>query len=280
MNARPCHVCGSPATHLTGVGNDRAQRQWLCVEHAQEREVLAAVWCRSIVDLPTTRERKEARADRLREWADKREAKATADLERAHTMADAIPFGQPILAGHYSEGRDRNYRTRIASTMNRGVGHAKKAEEFDRRANGIDSQLERSIYSDDIDAIEKLKERISELEAERARIKAYNDSCRKAAKSGGTGDLSILTAAERDDLVSLARYAAFQLKPGNAFPAYKLSNLSGNIKRNRDRLATLKAQREAVDRHRRLHNEQVERDEDDHGPGCDGPYNCVCKNVR
>jgi hypothetical protein len=50
--------------------------------------------------MSTYRERREARAERLREWADKRAEKAGAAAERASEMGAAIPFGQPILAGH------------------------------------------------------------------------------------------------------------------------------------------------------------------------------------
>jgi hypothetical protein len=51
----------------------------------------------------TTRERREARAARLREWADKREAKSTAAFDAVRQIADNIPMGQPILVGHHSE---------------------------------------------------------------------------------------------------------------------------------------------------------------------------------
>lgn len=232
-----CQVtyCDEPATHRSGWANTHQLNG--CVTHTRVRELWGA-WSRSIT---TTRERREARAERLRGWAEKRETKAAADLERARNMASVIPFGQPILAGHYSERSDRNYRDRIGRTFDRSFEHAKKAESMTSRAAGIEAQLDRSIYSDDVDAIERLEERIAELEAERDRIKAFNDSCRKAAKTGGVGDTSILNDAERQDLMTLARVAAFQLRPGGAFPAYKLTNLSGNIKRNRDRLAQLKA---------------------------------------
>jgi hypothetical protein len=72
----------------------------------------------------TYRERREAKADRLRARAEKREVKAAVDLDRGHQMAAAIPFGQPILVGHYSERRDRRYRDRIGATIDRGLASA------------------------------------------------------------------------------------------------------------------------------------------------------------
>jgi hypothetical protein len=50
--------------------------------------------------MATYRERREARAEQLREWADRREAKQPAlnQAARADEATTGIPFGQPILA--------------------------------------------------------------------------------------------------------------------------------------------------------------------------------------
>ena len=60
--------------------------------------------------LEAKRERYEKKAEQLREEAERLH-------EHAHQMADVIPFGQPILVGHHSEGRDRRYRERIHNTF-------------------------------------------------------------------------------------------------------------------------------------------------------------------
>jgi hypothetical protein len=189
--------------------------------------------------MATYRERREARAERLRDWADKREVKSQAALEQANAMHDAIPFGQPILVGHYSEGRDRRYRDRAWNTMGRGVEHGRKAEEMRRKADNIEAAADRAIYSDDPDAVDRLAERIAGLEAERDMLKRYNASCRKAAKTGGTGDLSILDDKWRAEIATLTRVCPYQMRAGGGFPAYVSSNLSGNIARLRKRLADL-----------------------------------------
>ncbi len=182
----------------------------------------------------TYRDRRQAKAERLREWAKKRERKAEALRERVDTIADAIPFGQPVLVGHHSEGRHRRDLERIAGGMRRSFEDAEKAREFERRADGIEGALERSIYSDDDDAVPRLTARIAELEAERERIKAYNASCRK-----GAPDESLLDGTQRETLATVRRVAPYQLGKGGAFPGYALSNLSGNIARNRKRLLEL-----------------------------------------
>lgn len=183
----------------------------------------------------TYRDRREARADRLEEWAGKREAKAEAAETSARQLADQIPFGQPILVGHHSEGHARRDAERIYNRTAKAYEHSTKADEMARKAASIRAAADRSIYSDDEDAIERLEERIAELEAERDSIKAYNASCRK-----GTPDPSLLSDKGRADLASVANYAPYQLGKNGAMPGYALTNLGGNINRQKKRLEELR----------------------------------------
>jgi hypothetical protein len=187
----------------------------------------------------TYRERRMAKAERLRGWAGKRKVKAEAALSDARQRADAIPFGQPILTDHHSAPRDRRYRAGITRKFEQGFEHAGKARDMERRADGIEAAAEHAIYSDDPDAVERLTERIADLEAQRDRIKRYNASCRKAAKVGEVGDLSLLDDHQRQEILTLARVCAYQVRDGGGFPAYVTSNLGGQITRNRKRLASL-----------------------------------------
>jgi hypothetical protein len=172
------------------------------------------------------RERREARAERLREWAAKRETKAEAAFNTAESMAAVIPFGQPILAGHHSERRDRRYRDRIGRNMDRGLDHSRKAADMASRADGIEAAAERAIYSDDPDAIERLAKRIAELEAERDSVKERNAAYRKEHRA----ELAAMTAYQRSQAVP--------------HPSYELQNLGGNIGRQRKRLAELEREAE------------------------------------
>jgi hypothetical protein len=172
----------------------------------------------------TYRERREAKAERLREWAAKREAGAAAVFEAGRPFTSDIAFNtQP---GHMP------FRAKLIAREDRAFESLRKAQGMESRANGIESQLATSIYSDDPDAIEALEARLATLEAERDRIKAYNASCRK-----GSPDLSLLTEQERDSLASAQRW--MPTKNGQ-MPAYHLTNLSGNITRNRQRLEGLR----------------------------------------
>jgi len=183
----------------------------------------------------TYRERREGRAKRRREWAEKREEKAAGSLERARGLADMIPLGQPVLSGHHSERRHRRDLDRIEGGYRAGFEQAAKAEEFKSRAANVEAQVSRAIYSDDPDAVEALERRISGLEAERDRIKAYNAICRK-----GAPDVSLLDARQAANLEGIRAHCPYQLGKGGAYPAYALANLSGDIGRNRKRLERLR----------------------------------------
>ena len=183
----------------------------------------------------TYRERREARAESLEEWAEKREQKAVSEYERARQMASVIPFGQPILVGHHSERRDRNYRNRIASTMDRSIEDQRKAESMTSRAGNIRDQLDSSIYDDDADAIERLTEKLAKLEAEREAIKAHNKAMRKACDH----------PADCDCRRPFARVCDCKNHP---LPSYALQNLGGRITQIRQRIERLSKQAARVER--------------------------------
>lgn len=179
----------------------------------------------------TYRERRERRAERLRDWADKRGRDAGASLARFDQYRGDIAFNtQP---GHIPE------RARMIRAEDRAFESLSKAAGMRARADGIDAAADRAIYSDDPDAVDRLRDRIADLESQRDRITRYNLSARAAAKNGDTGDASILDDRQRAELESVRRYAPYQLRPGAALPAYALSNLSGNLARQRARLAEL-----------------------------------------
>jgi hypothetical protein len=206
------------------------------------------------------RARLEARAERREGWAQGRSSKAEAARQGARELADRIPLGQPILRGHHSEGRARRDQDRIHNGMRKGHEHATMAAHHAGKADGIRRQLASSIYSDDPDAVEALQAKLAELEAKRDRIKATNTAHKKhvraalkaGAEAGSAAFLQGLQAAlaagdvPEDHAQELARLA--ELTPWHCakggFPSYTLSNLSGNVKRTRDRLAKVTERQE------------------------------------
>lgn len=188
----------------------------------------------------TYRERRERRAARLRGWAEKRQDRAAASFNAAHERAAGIPMGQPILVGHHSERRHRRDLERIDSGIRRGFEHQHKAEQMASHAAEIERQADRSIYSDDPDAIEQLQERVAALEAQRDRRKQINREIRRGA--GWESRIAPpLTDDERADLTNAARFSGCK-----GYPPYSFQNLAGNISRQRERLAQLERERQTT----------------------------------
>lgn len=181
-----------------------------------------------------------ARADRLRRASDRANTAAAADLRRADEMASGIPFGQPILVGHYSEGRDRRYRERIRKTMRRGFEKQKEATELARRAETAENN--RAISSDDPAAVLKLTAELAKCKAEQDEMKRVNAIIRKLTRGGKSPTGEILAAEANIPL----RRASGLLLPDFAgrigYPDYKLKNNGANIRRIEQRIAALKKQ--------------------------------------
>ncbi len=125
-------------------------------------------------------ERKQNRIDHANEQAAKNEQKSDALFNQAKQMASFIPFGQPILVGHHSEKRDRNFRKKIHNTFGQSFEAADKAKYYENKAETIENN--NAIFSDDPQAIEKLKEKIASLQAAQDFMKAANKCLNKKDK--------------------------------------------------------------------------------------------------
>jgi hypothetical protein len=174
----------------------------------------------------TYRDRRLARAQKLRKWSETNEARSDAKRDAADRISDGIPFGQPILVGHHSERRHRKDLGRIESGMRAAIELGDKAKTQAQTADNIEAATDHAIYDDDPDAIERLTDKLAALEGKRERMKAANAEYRKV---------------HRVELKAMTPYERSQAIP---FPSYSLQNLGGNISRCRDRLARL--QREKV----------------------------------
>jgi Domain of unknown function (DUF3560) len=187
----------------------------------------------------TRRERLERKAEKRREWAQKREADAQARFAAASKAVEHIPLGQPILIGHHSEKRHRADLNRCHNNMSKGCESAAMAEHHESKANGIERQLERTIFSDDPDAIESLEEKVAKLEAQRDEWKALNAYWRKHKTMRGFAGLSDEAAARLDaDIPS--RYS-WEQQP---IPKYRISNIGNQIRTAKERIEFVK-QRQA-----------------------------------
>lgn len=180
-------------------------------------------------------ERKQARINRYKELAEKNHAAASAKREESREMMSAIPMGQPILVGHHSEKRDRNFREKAWNKLGQAVELSEKAEYYEHKAKAAENN--NAISSDDPEAIKLLKEKLEKLEKLQSIMKAANKIVRSKK----------LTDEEKiQEMVKLGlseEGAANALKPDFCgrvgFASYSLQNNNANIKRVKDRIKEL-----------------------------------------
>lgn len=175
--------------------------------------------------------KREARYARLMAAADRAERESSANWKQASQMASIIPFGQPILVGHHSERRDRNYRARIESKHRKGYELHQKADALRSRAEA--AAKNNAIFSDDPQAQEKITDKIARLEERQRLMVAANKLVRKQDRPGLT-ELGF-TDKQIDGLFT----PDFCGRRG--FPDYLTTNNSANIRRLKERLKTLAA---------------------------------------
>jgi hypothetical protein len=175
-------------------------------------------------------EKQEARRDRLEARSMKLRVESSNLYGRAHSMADIIPFGQPILVGHHSEKGDRRYRGRIHGTFAKAFAAQKKAEELAGRAASVGTG---GISSDDQDATTKLREKIDKEEKFLAECKTVNKLVKKKDLAG----LAALGFKQSTiDALFVPDYAG---RVG--IPSYSITNRSANIRRMKQRIEQLEA---------------------------------------
>jgi hypothetical protein len=148
-------------------------------------------------------------------------------LDTAHRISDAIPFGQPILVGHHSEGRHRRDLKRIETNHRKGFAMLELAEKIERRLKNPSG----AISSDDPEAVQKLKRELEYLEAFQEEMKAVNQYFReKGTLEGCPGSPWLIEKA--------AQYFKFSGE-GKPFPGYATTNNAANIRRIKKRIEYL-----------------------------------------
>jgi len=177
----------------------------------------------------TRRERLERKIERRREWAENRRTKANAVLASHEPFRHDIAFNtQP---GHIP------FRARIIAQEDRAFESLQAAAHHESKADGLELQLDRTIFSDDTNAIEELEIRIKNNETKREHMKEVNRLYRKgdAASLAGYG---LNLDALREKLKTAYSWCQ------QPYPAYELSNLGQRISGDRKRLEFIKKQNE------------------------------------
>ena len=175
-------------------------------------------------------ERRQSRIDNARKQAAKNEKLSDDLYNQAKKMSSVIPFGQPILVGHHSEKRDRNYREKIHNKFGKAFEASDKAEYYKRKAETIESND--AIFSDDPEALEKLRTYLTGLLESQEFMKAANVCLRKKDKEG----FMKLKGATEALWEEINRPNCFN---NRGYERFELSNNSANIRRVKLRIAEL-----------------------------------------
>ncbi|UOE52257.1 DUF3560 domain-containing protein [Mucilaginibacter sp. P25] len=176
-------------------------------------------------------ERKENRIINAHRLAKKNTQEAESLYTTASEMASVIPMGQPILIGHHSEKRDRNYRNRISNKFQQANIKLDKAAYYQDKAKTIENND--AIFSDDPKALEKLNAKLNELKKAQEFMKSSNKCLRK-------GDKECFLKLE-----AASEYLWDELNKtspgyGKGFAHFSLSNNNANIRRIQQRIDQLK----------------------------------------
>lgn len=186
----------------------------------------------------TTRERLEHKLEKREEWAEKASARCTAEFETARQITEHIPFGQPILVGHHSEAGHRRAIERSAGHMDKGCEAYNLAKYHESKARGLQDQLDRTIFSDDEDAVERIEAKIAEKEATQERYKRINKIIRSKATPEEKVAALVITCGMTE------AGAKERVEKNAQIPAYAMTNNNSEIRRLKQRLVSIKARNE------------------------------------
>lgn len=186
-------------------------------------------------------QRQDARRERLLERSEEAKNKAHGVFQQVKELGRYCPPGQPILVGHHSERRHRNHLASMDRLDRKGFAELEKSKELEKRAAAVGTG---GIASDDPEAIDKLREELSSLEAQQALMKAANAALRKSKTPEARIQSLVclgIPEAEAQQLI-VPRFGT-----NGGFPSYKLTNNNANIRRIRLRVEELeKTQNETL----------------------------------
>ncbi|CAE6969818.1 Domain of unknown function (DUF3560) (plasmid) [Vibrio sp. B1ASS3] len=196
---------------------------------------------RKVSSLGDYQERIESKKDRLEARAEKAQAQSNTRFETAHQLGNVLPFGQPILVGHHSERKHRRLIENIDNNMRKSIEAQDKANYLEAKAASVGSA---GIASDDPEAIQKLKDKLANLERSQEMMKAINKVIRSKHMSN-TDKVEYMIQTHK-----LTEKHAAELLEGDfcgrvGFPSYALQNNNATIRTTKQRIEELE----------KLHNE-------------------------
>jgi len=212
----------------------------------------------------------EARQEERRERYLARSRKAMRERDRRFSAAREIGSrmqGEPIKVGHHSERHHRADIKRMDQHMDAGCREHSKADHYRAKAAGVGRG---GISSDDPDALDKLREELSNLESRRESMKATNAAWRKAKRPqandrDGWAKVAEIMGRDLGELSKVRMDVAQRSGWGQPepFPRYALTNLGANIRRIKKRIEALESTAGREFERHTVGNLEVERDPDD-----------------
>lgn len=185
--------------------------------------------------------KQQIKRNRLEQAAERARGESQSAIRAAHAVVEAIPFGQPILVGHHSEGKHRRALKRHDSKMRAAIEADKRAKALAEKAAAVGAG---GISVHDPEAVAKLRAELAAAKAEQGRMKAANAAIRKHAKAGTDAQVAALARIGIGDTLARAL-----LKPDFAgrigFPSYQLTNNGATIRRIEQRIAEVATAQEA-----------------------------------
>jgi hypothetical protein len=178
-------------------------------------------------------ERKESRISRYEGKAAKARHEANAQQEKAESLASVIPFGQPILVGHHSEGAHRAHLKKVEGAFRKSFEADGKAAHYLDKAET--AKKNHAISGDNPEALELYKKKLAGMLEAQEQMKAVN----KAYKAGGWEAVKksgILSEDTIEKLIADFNRFHFEDKP---FAAYALTNNNANIRTVRQKIEAL-----------------------------------------
>lgn len=192
----------------------------------------------------TREEKKQARIEFYEAQAAKAKKAAADAFSQSSKMSEAIPFGQPILIGHHSEKRDRNYRERIFNKMGQGVKLSEKADYYENKAAAAESN--NAIYIEDENSVERLTEKVEKLKKHQAEMKEIN----KVLFTKNWPKEKKVTALQKmgySDLL-IEKFFTPSCFGGIGFESYQLTNNNARIKAAEKQLEKAKALKTRIEK--------------------------------
>lgn len=185
-------------------------------------------------------EKRQARINRYKELAEKNQIISNQLSNKAHAMAETIPFGQPIIVGHHSEKKDRVYMAKIEQTFKKSMEINKKAEYYTQKAEVAINNS--SISSDNPKGIELLKEKLNNLQNLQEIMKAANKIVRnkKISKQEKIQEIIKLGLTEESAKEALTPNFCGEI----GFPSYQLQNNNAKINSVKKRIIELEKRAE------------------------------------